>query len=1511
MGSLWDDRLAEIWAPPGRQGSGVVIGMRGVLTARHVVAGGADGVLARVVRRAQQRVGGWVPMRVVWEDADWDLALLVVPDGEPQAHSWLVPASASPVLVRLGGRAEPGCESIGFPDQETQRSGPDSPRPVVRQTEQITGMLLPSGQAKAPVGTGRPLPRAWMPLDAESSTASSPAGWGGMSGSGVVLADGRLAAVVVAVDREHQHRRLYCVPLAEVLDAVPGFGSALARLNGAPVRAQARHAAAFRRALSVICLGPEGMPARLHQLDDLGAYGVKSVDLPGEPPFLNYVRRDGDHELGQALAEAARTRRMLLLAGKSGAGKSRSVAEAVRRQFPRHRLLRPVEDMLAAVTELPLDDIGSALVWLDDIERYQHGGLREMLRRLLSSGVVVVGTIRSDELAALAESHNPVGEALTDRALVRRVEWQREWSGAERTRVPQRVAHPALRQAVAMRIALGVWCVAGPQLVQRMLNSEPDDYPCRSSLLRAVLDWHRTGLTVPIPRSVAYTLVDRAYLDEPATEGELEEALHWSLAPVAVGGRRSAHSLLMADPATDTLTVNDYVQDYDGRDALPPVPRPVWEAALDVAAGDDDALSAVGWRAIGSDEQDVARRAFAPLAQAGQAEAMGIVGLLAEDPEDGTRWMRRAAETGDVYALRNFGAHLSRDQPAEARLWFERAVEAGSVSAMVDLARLLEDDDPWAAQEWFRRAAAAGDDEAMNSLGTLLYAQDPDQARELFRQAAGTGNALAMNNLGLLLDDVDEAEAESWFRKAAEDGSEEGMHNLGTVLARRGDHEGALDWLHRAAESGHTEAMRNLGIELSQHDLAAGARYWWLRAVDAGNTDAMLNLAVLAFNDGDVNDGYRSWLERGADAGSATCTFALGDLHAQLGDPEAARRCYERAADAGEPAAMAALGAMTESHEEALPWLRLAADAGDVDGMHELGRRLAGAGDHEGARAWWTRAATAGHTDAANALGHLLLAEDVQAALPWLRAAAQAGDPDAMAELAELLAVSDPEEAGEWRFRSDLYVAKDRFLEQDADPDPLRQALLTAVRDWHRTGIGRGVPKDIAFALVNDIYLDVPASTAELEDALAWAMAPVWVEGRETGFSLMYEDTDDEDTDDADIEGEPHVGGLQAVEIRDGREPPPVPDQVWHEALAACSDDPEPRRAIGWHAMEALRERVARSAFEPLAHAGDAEAMGLYGLLIGAEDPEAAREWRERAAQTRDVYGMLNYGTYLMNSGDPTTARHWLREAADAGSALAMSHLGGMLLDDDPDEARLWLRRAADAGDANAMNWLGLLASREGRRSGRDWFREAAYAGHHTAMNNLGLDVHEAGDTEGARLWFRMAAESGFDEAMRNLAMTLLDEDPPAAREWLERAAAEGNAEALYNLGVLVMDEDQDAATEYWRRAADLGDPDAMNNIGLQLRDEERFDAAQELLERAAATGNVNAMNSLGSLLSSLGRDGQARAWWERAADQGDANAMYNLGRQLLEEDPDGAVAWWQQAAEAGSQEAQAALEEG
>ena len=115
---LWADRLVEVWAPPGRAGAGVLVGDKGVLTARHVVenalAGGPARLLARVVRPGVS-VGDWVPVNIVWESSGWDVALLTVDNESRDAGRWLIPTSPPVIVAALGTGVEQDCEAIGFP----------------------------------------------------------------------------------------------------------------------------------------------------------------------------------------------------------------------------------------------------------------------------------------------------------------------------------------------------------------------------------------------------------------------------------------------------------------------------------------------------------------------------------------------------------------------------------------------------------------------------------------------------------------------------------------------------------------------------------------------------------------------------------------------------------------------------------------------------------------------------------------------------------------------------------------------------------------------------------------------------------------------------------------------------------------------------------------------------------------------------------------------------------------------------------------------------------------------------------------------------------------------------------------------------------------------------------------------------------------------------------------------------------------------------------------------------
>ena len=877
-----------------------------------------------------------------------------------EADRWLIPDSPPVVIAQLRQYAEAACEAMGFP----QSAVVDDESPGgVRQTEQALGTVLPGGQGKPPVRPERPLtPGRWLPLDVEIATPGTQQGWGGMSGAGVMLPDGRLIGLVLAAESGHQERRLYLVPLATMFDNAGGFAAALAGQTGHPAIAQAYAAPLWKRVLGADCLGADGLPAPIAALDDLGAFGVKAAHVPGELAYLEYVPRDGDTDLRAALDRAIAEHRMLLMVGGSAAGKSRSAAEAVREQLGDHRLLRVQAGRLAELVEAPLAELAPVVVWLDDVQVYAHQAFRDTLKRLLGSGAVVVGTIRRAEMDALGASgdvRNPTGDALSDEELIERVDWRTAWSSRELDRLGAHVHSSALLAAATSGTSPAAYSVAGPALVKRFKNARSDeDHPVRYWLVRTVLDWHRTGITQPMPIDEATKFaLTRANTTGSTEQAQVDDALAHALRAeftVPPSGRPPA--LLATDPHDGGLTAHDYILDYDQQHGGIDVPDFIWDCAL--AHASEENLAAIGFIAYEADELEIAAAATAPLADTGNSDAMYNLGVfLAEsDPVAARGWYERAVAAGHTRAMNNLGVLLKDSDPVAARGWYERAAEAGHVDPMFNLGVLLEASDPVAARGWYERAAEAGDAVAMYKLGLLLEDREPEIARGWYERAAEARHVGAMFKLGLLLEDREPEIARGWYERAAEAGHAGAMLSLGALL-KGSDPEGARGWLERAAEAGNSDAMYNLGVFLAESDPVA-ARGWYERAVAAGHTRAMNNLGVLLKDSDPV--AARGWYERAAEAGHVDPMFNLGVL-LEASDPVAARGWYERAAEAGDAVAMYKLGLLLEDREPEIArgWYERAAEAGHAGAMLRLGALLKGS-DPEGARGWLERAAGRG-----------------------------------------------------------------------------------------------------------------------------------------------------------------------------------------------------------------------------------------------------------------------------------------------------------------------------------------------------------------------------------------------------------------------------------------------------------------------------------------------------------------------------------------------------------------------
>jgi len=751
---IWGDRVAEVWAAPGSAGSGVVVGTHSVLTAWHVVAKaepeGVGGMLLARAVRPHTAVAGWAPMRVVWHDPDWDVAVLTVVNTERrgfQPAAWLAPASPDVTLAGLDMRAEQGCEAVGFPDSSKQ-TAPDGD--TVRQSEHVTGTLLPAGQAKPPVDLGRILPPAWMPFDVDTRTPVSPDLWGGMSGCGVVLPDQRLVGITV-----HAHaaepRRLYVVAIEAVAKAAPGLLNALAEAGGRE-RATVEHrfAADFRDVLKPTSVGADGAPANVGDVG-LGEFGVKPADVPKQPTYLPYVCRDLDEELRDAMVDAVNSARLLLVVGASASGKSRSAAEAAKAVLSEYRFLRPQTDRLDRVEKLPRVETKGCLVWLDDVEKFRSTSFPDQVRRLLLAGYAIVATIRRHELERLTpggDLRDPTGDALTDDGLVHRVDWLLNWTDPELKRLESLVDDRPLIVNARLGTPPSVYAIAGPELRTRARSVQSDDeHPVRKQLIQALQAWHLTG---------THTQVDGAILDEilpsdpKRTADEVWEALEFGLTPVITYGRGSRQAMVSEDSRGYVL--NDYLIDNL---PSPAVGSQVWATAQRHASDYDDVFR-IGYAAALIGNRDVAEDCWKPFAARGILAAQFNLGLLL-----------RRANPPDL---------------AGSRHWYAEAAEQGHAPSQTALGDLLRGQDPpdmWGARRWYLKAALQGDKSAQGTLGALLFGWEPPDrigARRWLGAAAEQGDMTAQLALGYLLEawsPPDLEGARRWYLAAASQGDEE------------------------------------------------------------------------------------------------------------------------------------------------------------------------------------------------------------------------------------------------------------------------------------------------------------------------------------------------------------------------------------------------------------------------------------------------------------------------------------------------------------------------------------------------------------------------------------------------------------------------------------------------------------------------------------------------------------------------------------------------------------------
>jgi hypothetical protein len=204
--------------------------------------------------------------------------------------------------------------------------------------------------------------------------------------------------------------------------------------------------------------------------------------------------------------------------------------------------------------------------------------------------------------------------------------------------------------------------LAGAPLIERQLKIGAERHPVGCAVVKATVDWQRTGISQRLQLDVLGTLVEHYTVlpQAAATDQQIQTGLVWAT-------KKLTHTIALLEDSGG-FQVPDLVHDHFAgiRD---PVPAATWSSAIDAAGVDE--LVAIGFNAYDQEEMQVCISAWTKAATAGDSSAMNNLGVLLEkaDPPDldgARRWYQEAANAGHIKAISNLRLLLKqRGEPNE------------------------------------------------------------------------------------------------------------------------------------------------------------------------------------------------------------------------------------------------------------------------------------------------------------------------------------------------------------------------------------------------------------------------------------------------------------------------------------------------------------------------------------------------------------------------------------------------------------------------------------------------------------------------------------------------------------------------------------------------------------------------------------------------------------------------------------------------------------------------------
>ena len=400
-------------------------------------------------------------------------------------------------------------------------------------------------------------------------------------------------------------------------------------LSGGPIEACDIHAANVVSGIQIIyqiagnpslaqlverCVAVSAGHGRLPQVRDVGLDQLRVHAARVQVP---YIERDQQDKLEEAIEPG----RAVLVVGHSMSGKTRLAAEVVKRKFPDAPLL--FAENGKALRELFDGGLNPAglVVWLNNLERFlgADGFTVGLLNRLTTGGAIVVATIRLEhqemyrprdklqppEWEVLQLDRLTAGGAIVvatirlehqetyrPRDKLQPPEWEviqqfteisleRRNTAAELARVRAVVTDLGVLEAVE-HYGLAEYLGAGPEALDKFEKGEIAN-PVGHALVRAAVDWRRTGLTRPVSEQVLSTMLP-TYLtdrpDVPRTKRTIDDGLTW--ATEKINETVALLGQIFSDSNGPVFEAFDYLVDQLTRTSTP-VPDPIWDLVLEQA----------------------------------------------------------------------------------------------------------------------------------------------------------------------------------------------------------------------------------------------------------------------------------------------------------------------------------------------------------------------------------------------------------------------------------------------------------------------------------------------------------------------------------------------------------------------------------------------------------------------------------------------------------------------------------------------------------------------------------------------------------------------------------------------------------------------------------------------------------------------------------------------------------------------------------------------------------------